>query len=198
MKIASSIWIATLLCAGSALAQDVTRRPYIVQLADLPVANYKGAVPGYPATRPTAGQKLDMRASSVQAYLGYLKNRQSSVLISVGNVPTYQRFGVAFNGFAAQLTDAEAAKLRGSADVLAVTPDETRHLDTTRTPGFLGLTTPGGLHTNNVTGENIVIGIIDGGIAQENPAFSDKVRRRRPAGRQPPAGHRGLWPPVGG
>lgn len=170
------IWAtALLMAAGTAGAQQAARKSYIVQLVDAPAAGYTGSVQGYPATRPTLGQKFNARAASVLAYRNYLSSRQATVLASLGNVPVTHRYSVAFNGFSALLTDAEVARLKTNTAVVAVSENAALSLDTSRTPGFLGLTTPGGLHTNGVTGENVIIGIIDGGITPENPAFSDKV-----------------------
>ena len=170
------IWATTLLlAAGAASAQQAARNAYIVQLVDQPAANYTGTVQGFAATRPAAGQKFNSRAASVLAYRNYLGSRQAAVLASLGNVPVTHRYSVAFNGFSARLTDAEVARLKANPGVVAVSEDTPRSLDTSRTPGFLGLTTPGGLHTTGVNGEDVIIGIIDGGITPENPAFSDKV-----------------------
>ncbi|MDT7834935.1 S8 family serine peptidase [Aquabacterium sp. OR-4] len=170
------IWASTLLlAAASASAQQAARQSYIVQLADLPVAGYNGKVAGFAATRPAAGQKLNMRASHVQAYLGYLNSQRNTVISTVGSAPVTHRYNVAFNGFAAKLTAAEVAKLQANAAVLSVTPDSAFTMDTSRTPAFLGLSAAGGLYSQNVTGENVIIGVIDGGITPENPSFSDKV-----------------------
>jgi len=170
------IWAtALLLAAGAASAQQAPRKSYIVQLDELPVAGYSGKVQGYAATKPTAGQKLNMRAAHVQAYIGYLNNRQAAVLSGLGSVPVTHRYRVAFPGFTAKLTDAEVLQLRSTAGVRAVSPDAMLRPETSRTPGFLGLTAPGGLWANGVKGENVIIGVIDTGISPENPAFSDKV-----------------------
>ncbi|WP_088283963.1 S8 family serine peptidase [Ideonella sp. A 288] len=170
------IWAAALLmAAGAASAQQAARKSYIVQLVDQPAAGYTGSVQGYAATRPVLGQKFNARAANVLAYRNYLSGRQSTVLASLGNVPVTHRYSVAFNGFTALLTDTDVAKLKANAGVAAVSEDTPRTVDTSRTPGFLGLTGSGGLHTNGVTGENVIIGIVDGGITPENPAFSDKV-----------------------
>lgn len=163
------------LAAGTAGAQQAARHSYIVQLDELPVSSYAGKIKGYAATKPTAGRKIDMRAAHVQAYIGYLNSRQSAVLSTLGNVPVTHRYRVAFPGFAAKLTDAEVAKLAATPGVRAVMPDVRLQIDTSRTPAFLGLSTPGGLWSQGYTGENVIIGVIDTGISPENPAFSDKV-----------------------
>lgn len=170
------IWAAALLGATLGVqAQQVARKTYIVQLADAPAAAYTGQVAGYAATKPAAGRRFDSRAAAVQAYLGYLGTRQAAVLSTVPAASVKYRYGVAFNGFAAKLTDAEALTLTRQAGVQAVSPDLMQTVATSRTPGFLGLTAPGGLYGQGFSGENVIIGVIDSGITPESPAFSDKV-----------------------
>ena len=170
-----AITFALAVVTGAASAQQASRQTYIVQLADSPAASYAGTVGGYPATKPAPGSKLDINASTVRAYIGYLEAQRNNVLSTIPGADIVHKYSVAFNGFAAKLTAAQAKKLQATAGVVSITPDEPRSLDTSRTPAFLGLTGPGGLHTNNVKGENVIIGMVDGGITPENPSFSDKV-----------------------
>ena len=171
-------WILAAVLLGAsfgAQAQAAARKTYIVQLADAPVAAYTGRVAGYAATKPAPGRRLDTRAATVQAYMGYLNSRQSAVLASVPAASVGYRYRVAFNGFSASLTDTEAAALVQQAGVQAVTPETIHSVTTSRTPTFLGLTAPGGLYGRNLSGENVIIGIVDSGIVPEHPSFSDKV-----------------------
>ena len=175
MKLSPSIWAAALLLATSAASAQSSRQSYIVQLADDPAAVYTGTVQGYAATKPSLGAKYNSGAAGVQAYVGYLNSRQAAVLGTVPAVTVIHRYRVAFNGFSAKLTDAEVATLKNNPGVVAVSADTPRTLDTSRTPAFLNLTSPGGLHTLNIKGEGVIIGMVDGGITPENPSFSDKV-----------------------
>lgn len=169
---------AITLAAG---AQTGARKAYIVQLADQPLAAYTGGVNGFAPTRPTGGTKFDARSNASRAYLGYLDARRNQALAQAPAAPVLHRYNVAFNGFTALLTPAEVQKLASTAGVVSVTPDEPRAMDTSRTPAFLGLSTPGGLWSQLdaagrlVKGEDIIVGIVDGGIWPENPSFSDKV-----------------------
>ena len=43
---------------------------YIVQLAEAPVAGYKGGIGRYAATKPARGNKLDSTTPAVQSYVG--------------------------------------------------------------------------------------------------------------------------------
>jgi subtilisin family serine protease len=170
-----------LLLAGlavSAQADDI-RRPYIVQLADKPVASYTGEIDGMPATQPAPGGRLDVDSSDVHVYSDYLGQKQQIVRASVADAPVLYNYSVVLNGFAALLTDDEVRALQLRSDVAAVTPDTPRQVTTTYTSRFLGLDKADGLWTKlggkTKAGENIIIGIVDGGIWPENPAYADRV-----------------------
>ena len=166
--------------ALTASAQEV-RRSYIVQLADKPVASYTGGVAGLPATKPAAGQSLNVSAADVQAYVSYLDQKQNSVLSTIGEAEVTHKYNVVFNGFAALLTDEQVKALKGDPAVAAISADEMRTPDTNFTPGFLGLDKlPEGLWSQQAggkgkAGDGIVIGIVDGGIWPENKAFADRI-----------------------
>jgi subtilisin family serine protease len=170
-----------LLLAGlafSARADDV-RRPYIVQLADKPVASYTGDISGLPATQPQPGARLDIDSSEVQLYSSYLDQKQSIVRATVANAPVMYNYSVVLNGFAALLTDDEVRALQARSDVAAVTPDTPRQVTTTYTSHFLGLDKADGLWAQlggrDHAGENVIIGVVDGGVWPENPAYADRV-----------------------
>ena len=164
--------------ATSSFAQD--RKTYIVQLKDEPAASYQGTVSGYAATQPAAGEPFRFGSAAVQAYISYLSQQQSNVISLVGNAPILATYKTVFNGFAARLTDDEARTLAANSQVVGLWQDEARQVDTISTSKFLGLTAPGGLWSqmaggSAIKGENLVVGIIDGGIWPENPAFFDRV-----------------------
>lgn len=150
-----------------------TNSVYIVQLSEQPAASYTGGVRGYAATKPGKGQKLDPIAPSVYAYMGYLASKQNAAMASVGAAKKLYNFGYAFNGFAAELTPAQAQKLAQTPGVLAVSKDELRQPTTSSTPSFLGLSGAAGFWESKSKGEHVVIGIIDTGIWPEHPSFSD-------------------------
>lgn len=157
------------------------QRTYIVQLAAAPLATYDGTVRGLAATRSSTGAKLNARSSAARAYSSYLDSQRNAVLARVGAVNVLHTYSTTFSGFAAQMTEAQAAQLMTSREVKSVVPSERREMDTTRTSEFLGLTAPGGLYSQldaqsrNVKGEGVIIGVIDSGIWPESPAFGDKV-----------------------
>jgi hypothetical protein len=176
-----AIAAAILLSGVSALsfAADI-RRPYIVQLQAEPAATYKGGISGLAATQPAPGVTFETRSAKVQNYINYLGLRKNEVLASIGNPRVFADYNVVLNGFAAMLTDREVLSLKLNPAVIDVSADEKRRIDTVTTADFLGLTKAGGLYSqfaggSQVKGENMVVGIVDGGIWPENPAFADRV-----------------------
>jgi hypothetical protein len=151
---------------------------YIVQMSGDPVVAYAGGVKGYAATKPRKGEKIDPNSGKVARYADYLTAGHDAALSKVGGKKLYS-YVYAYNGFAAELTDAEAQKLSAMKGVLAVTKDELRTLDTSSTPKFLGLLDSGSLWEQvggvGSAGEDIIIGIVDGGAWPEHPSFSDRT-----------------------
>jgi len=129
----------------------------------------------------------------VTKYVSHLNSKHDAKLKGVGAAATKKLYDYAFsfNGFAAQLTAAQANKLAADKDVVTVSPAETRKADTSNTPTFLGLTAPGGLWDQlggfAHAGEGIIIGDIDSGIWPESLSFTDRVDANGVPSRAPSA-----------
>src|SRR4029453_18149828 len=146
----------TLVTSGAAMAFVATKPTspvgpaapvngvYIVQMLAAPAVSYSGDIAGYNATAPHQGRKIDPAAPDTVRYVGYLKSKHDEALQRVGGGQKVYDYGISFNGFAAKLTAKQAAALKKQAGVLAVTPDEMVSQDTSSTPPFLGLDSPGG------------------------------------------------------
>ncbi len=177
---ALSVPMSTLVAAPGAEtrahAKRVTNNVYIVRLAELPATAYDGSIRGYPATKLRKGEKLDPNNPQVVNYKSYLESRHDAVLTAVGGGKKLYDYGYVLNGFAAELSAAQAAQLRGTAGVLSVEKDAAMELDTSSTPTFLGLSGPDGFYSlTGAKGENVIIGIVDGGAWPEHPSFSDRT-----------------------
>lgn len=148
---------------------------YIVTLADDAVATYQGGVSGYPGTQPDAGDQLNARQAPVQDYSEYLADKQEQVAADAG-VSIDVSYTLALNAFSAVLTSAQAADLLADRNVLAVTPDELKKVTATPSTEFLGLEGEGGVWESiggaDQAGDGVVLGVLDTGIAPENPAFA--------------------------
>jgi Subtilase family/Fibronectin type-III domain/Peptidase inhibitor I9/PA domain len=157
---------------------------YIVQLVQAPVAGYEGGLTGYAATKPGKGKKLDASSKDAKKYADYLQSKHDDALDRVGGGTKIYDYTAVFNGFAANLTGAQAARLEASKGIVSVEKAENVEVDTSSTPAFLGLNAKGGLwdQLGGVdkgglgagAGEDVVIGDVDGGYWPENSAFSDR------------------------
>lgn len=154
---------------------------YIVQMIEDPVVAYEGGIRGLKATAPQQGEKINPFNPDVVKYAAFLDARHDAAINSVGGARKLYDYHYTFNGFAAQLTGAQAAKLAATQGVVSVTPDELQTMDTSSTPDFLGLTAPGGLWEQlggiGSGGEDVIIGVVDSGIWPESLSFTDREDR---------------------
>ncbi|CAN6292450.1 unnamed protein product [Urochloa humidicola] len=83
------------------------------------------------------------------------------------------------NGFAARLTEAELQQVASKPGFVAAFPNTVRYLQTTHTPGFLGLLDTSAGHVavwkDSDYGNGAIIGVLDGGIDPRHPSMSDLV-----------------------
>lgn len=175
--------------AAEEVTLDESRRTYIVQMAAEPVASYEGGVPGIAATAPEPGEKVDANSSNARRYRSHLKDEARRVMreARVSESAKQHEFEVAFSGFTAELTEAQAAQLGKAKGVVHVWEDELRHADTVTTPDYLGLTGRRGVWQSEFggadnAGKGMVIGVIDSGIDPDNPSFAAARRAKKPRG----------------
>lgn len=127
------------------------------------------------------GGRIQVDAPDSQAYLTVLRREQDARLQQISRVvqrslqPIF-RYDVVLNGFALQLSAAEAARIRGLPGVRAVIPDRLEQPLTDAGPAFIGApeiwngNAPGGVDS---AGEGVVVGILDTGINFDHPSFAD-------------------------
>jgi hypothetical protein len=175
LSVPATLVAAPALPAAKAVAKDKITNAWIVQLVEKPVSAYTGGIKGLKATRPGKGQKIDPNSPAVVNYMAFLESRQNEVLAKVGGGKKLYSYGYVFNGFAAELTEAQVQRLAQMPGVVAVTRNEIHKLDTSSTPAFLGLSGPTGFWNTQAKGEDVIIGIVDSGIWPEHPSFSDRT-----------------------
>ncbi len=162
------------------------RKVYIVQLASPSAAEFHAKLAQPLVAKPGASGALrfNRESAAIQDYTRKLDVEQRAVIAKAGpgtDLIYSYRFGL--NGFAAKMTAGTAHKLEHMPEVLAVWEDEIRPLTTNFSPEFLGLydgndSLRGGL---GLTGEDVVIGVIDSGIYPEHPALQDTQQADAPS-----------------
>ncbi len=149
---------------------------YIVKLKEPGAASY-GNASIYSAGRPAA-QTANAQRAARAAFAQRLEQTHDRLLADVG-APSSKLYSYryALNGFAAKLSAAEASRLAQRPEVARVWLDTDQHLDTNNSSTFLGLDNQsGGLHAGlKLLGENVVVGVIDSGVAPNHPSLLDTV-----------------------
>ena len=152
---------------------------YIIQMLGDPVVAYEGGIKGLKATKPKKGKKIDPDSKHVVDYVGYLNAKHADALKQAGGGKKVYNYQYSFNGFAAELSHGQAKQLQSVDGVVAVRADEFLILDTATTPGFIGLEDSGGLWDQlggvDSSGEDVIIGIVDGGVWPESLSFTDRT-----------------------
>ncbi|KAK3127514.1 hypothetical protein QOZ80_7AG0574430 [Eleusine coracana subsp. coracana] len=83
-------------------------------------------------------------------------------------------YDTVMHGFAIQLTVDEARRMSTTFGVTGLYKDRMFHLQTTRSPGFMGLNPHYGSWNETDFGDGVIIGIIDSGIWLESASFKDQ------------------------
>lgn len=169
----------------SATGETEDSRVYIVQLRTPP------AIDAAATGRRARPGRFDPQAAGIAGYGAALTASHDELLAAIGAPADAKLYSyrLAFNGFAAKLTAEQAARLRVHPAVQRVSVDRIKSLKTNASGQFLGLLDPaGGLRSaRGLSGEGVVIGIIDSGIDPRYEGFSD--RREKPV----PRLCRGSW-----
>lgn len=154
---ASLLWAASSSPYGIVAGQEAVGRTYIVHVSNTQ----------RPAVFTTAQDWYSSTLASVRGL-------QPQDLVEVQHGPIYS-YGTVFHGFAARLTPAQAQALQSMQGVLSVVEDGVLHLQTTRTPEFMGLSRMSGLWPASNYGDQVIIGLLDSGIWPERASFDDKM-----------------------
>lgn len=162
---AIALAIGTLATSANAAGPSSPNGVYIVEMAAPPVVENV-------TTKPAQGQKIDPTSPAVVNYLNQLTASQNAAAAQVGATKV-QSYGYVFNGMAVKMSSAQAEQMAKVAGVVRVVADEKHQLDTSSTVNFLGLSGANGFwNSTGFKGENIIIGIVDGGITPDHPSFA--------------------------
>jgi subtilisin family serine protease len=151
---------------------------YIVKLRAPGAASYKRAPANFSTTKPTA--EVGPRAGEAEAYAKALEQAHDQLLGGIGAASTkLYSYRYSVNGFAARLTAVQVSRLAQSEDVERIWQDTDQYLRTNNSAIFLGLQDQvGGLRADlELRGEDVVVGIIDSGVAPHHPSLLDTEDR---------------------
>lgn len=190
-RIAVAVLAAAMLAGaasagGPAPRHDYTEAPaaaprgdyVIVTLADPPVASYSGGIPGYAATRPQPGGRLDPGAPAALRYRerlarahdgfrGYLRSKAPAAVVVA-------EFFYTGNALAVKLNGARPQVLAAGPGVQRVEPSALYRPTMNVSTGLIAApalwTAPGG----GFDGTGIKVGVIDSGIDDTHPFFACK------------------------
>jgi subtilisin family serine protease len=163
---------------------------FIVTFEDAPLASFKGSdgskksgMPKMAATSPsvTGETQFNIKSAASQNYRKYLentrKNRMDQASQKLGRTITPKFvYDVVTHGFAAEMTEAEAAQLRTVPGVKRVQREVMYRPMTDRGPAWIkadqvwaGGGTPA---ITGTKGAGIIVGVIDSGINRTHPSFA--------------------------
>ncbi|HET7414122.1 MAG TPA: S8 family serine peptidase [Arthrobacter sp.] len=151
---------------------------YIVTLAEDPATMYDGGVSGIASTAPDEGEPFKADSDAVKEYQKHLLEHHKETAAKVEAEPT-SHYTLTMNGFAAELSAMQAKKLAVQKNVIGVEKSQLHKVQQSSTD-FLGMGSDrdgsGGVWQavggTGEAGSGIVIGVIDTGIAPENPSFA--------------------------
>ncbi len=173
--------------AGSEAAPSDSK-VYIVQLRTPSASQYHVSSLSRVAGKPAPGRLLsvprfDKTAAAVESHAQRLATEQAKVIAKIGpNIEAIYSYRYALNGFAVRMTPAQAVKVEHMQEVLRVWEDEIRPLTTNFSADFLELfdASSGLRGPLALSGDGVVIGVIDSGIAPQHPALQDTREADRP------------------
>jgi subtilisin family serine protease len=198
-KSAVALAIGSVLATGSLAAQQLTQigspelagisqqsqdktvtqnTRYIVQLADAPLATYKGGVVGLAATSAsvTGDTKLNISSNNAKQYRSFIQAKQKSVASQVSalaNTKVTQSFDTVFNGLVVEAEANAEARLLAIPGVVKVFLDEEYETQLDASHEIIksadAWARAGG---KSEAGKGVKVAIIDSGIRPENIMFS--------------------------
>lgn len=158
----------------AASGQEVQRARFIVGLKDAPLALA-------PAIPRRDNQRIALESLVAQSYVAQLQAKQAAFLDRASallgrQIQPLMQFQHAYNGFVAELSDAEASRLLSLPDVARVELDVDLPVDTDRGPTMInapavwdGSGTLGNLPSK---GAGVVVGVIDTGLNIGSPSYA--------------------------
>ncbi len=150
----------------------------IVSLRDPPLASYNGGIPGYTATMPSPGQKLNLNSQAAQAYSQHLADQRNQfkgwLSSNAPQVQVIAEYSVVLNGLALKLNGYPLNGLAGAPGLSSLQNDYLYSPEMNRSPTLINAPAAwAAVGGQNNAGAGIKIGIIDTGINETHPFLTD-------------------------
>jgi subtilisin family serine protease len=160
----------------------------VVVRFDVPsLAAYRGGIAGLAATSPAirGEARLGMSSPETKAYRKFLENKtatfREAVRRRIPRARIIHKLDVVVGGVSVLVPEDQVAELYRLPGVSRVYADEVLHLDTLRSPRFLGATALwAALGGQQKAGEGLIVAALDGGVWPELDSFSDPDPSGRP------------------
>src|SRR2546425_12228005 len=150
----------------------------IILLSAQPLSSYTGNVPGYAATMPVPGGKLDLTSPAAVAYSSLLASQRNFAKMYLAKfapeVTVTYEYSTVLNGLAVNLNGADIRELNHLPGVVTADYTFSVHTDMNRSPTLIGAPTLWAADGGQANaGAGIKIGIIDTGIDFTHPFLTD-------------------------
>ncbi len=150
----------------------------IILLSAQPLSSYTGNVPGYAATMPVPGGKLDLTSPAAVAYSSFLASQRNFAKMYLAKfapeVTVTYEYSTVLNGLAVNLNGADIRELNHLPGVVTADYTFSVHTDMNRSPTLIGAPTLWAADRGQANaGAGIKIGIIDTGIDFTHPFLTD-------------------------
>ena len=150
----------------------------IILLSAQPLSSYTGNVPGYAATMPVPGGKLDLTSPAAVAYSSFLASQRNFAKMYLAKfapeVTVTYEYSTVLNGLAVNLNGADIRELNHLPGVVTADYTFSVHTDMNRSPTLIGAPTLWAADGGQANaGAGIRIGIIDTGIDFTHPFLTD-------------------------
>src|SRR5438309_549450 len=150
----------------------------IILLSAQPLSSYTGNLPGYAATMPVPGGKLDLTSPAAVAYSSFLASQRNFAKMYLAKfapeVTVTYEYSTVLNGLAVNLNGADIRELNHFPGVVTADYTFSVHTDMNRSPTLIGAPTLWAADGGQANaGAGIKIGIIDTGIDFTHPFLTD-------------------------
>src|SRR6266568_4010759 len=150
----------------------------IILLSAQPLSSYTGNVPGYAATMPIPGGKLDLTSPAAVAYSSFLASQRNFAKMYLAKfapeVTVTYEYSTVLNGLAVNLNGADIRELNHLPGVVTADYTFSVHTDMNRSPTLIGAPTLWSADGGQANaGAGMKIGIIDTGIDFTHPFLTD-------------------------